>query len=358
MAALGDALCEQGQLDAGEEHLNAALDDAARAVRCRRRSKSHRRCWRTGALAQQRGQLGRRPSATSNESLGIYRQHGQERTTECHLGDERSGGPAIPIAATTTAPHAVSHGAGHRSAGARPRSSAGRHASCRTSRSRCRRRASSSEAAPLYEESMQILQRVLGEQHPQTLDALANYGTLPASTRRSGARRGRCCSDVLERDIGRRAGRGMRSSVTIWSIWAWCGWTCNDTREAEQEFRAALDIYARGTAGRSSVCRVGAVRPGPRAAASRVALGEAEQTLRKAIADRGEVRCPPTARNWPQRTARSGACCCAATTRTEAAPLLRESYPILVQDAGRERSDHAAREALAQLDAARDQAEA
>ena len=117
------------------------------------------------------------------------------------------------------------------------------------------------EAAPLYEESMQIFQRVLGERHPQTLDASANYGRF-LHRRGELARAEETLGKVVELD---RQARGARHAFVGHDL-VNLGMVRLDMQrhaQAEKDFRAALDIYARDTAGRSSVRRVGAVRSWP-----------------------------------------------------------------------------------------------
>jgi eukaryotic-like serine/threonine-protein kinase len=204
------------------------------------------------------------------------------------------------------------------------------------------------EAAPLYEESMQIFHRVLGEKHPQTLDAAANYGRF-LHRRGELARAEGVLKKVVELD---RQARGERHAFVAHDL-VNLGMVRLDTQryaEAERDFRAALDIYVEALPAdhpyvASALSGLG------RCMLEQGRLVEAEQTLRRAK----QIAAKSFGADSPQlATANSslGRVLMAQRRTAEAAALLRESYPILVQGQGEDAViTRRAREAIAQLDA-------
>ena len=105
------------------------------------------------------------------------------------------------------------------------------------------------------------------------------------------------------------------------------------TREAEQRFPRGARHLCGGAAGRSSLRRLGAVGPRPRAARAESPAAKPRQTLRQAM----QIAAKSLPADSPQLAAANsslGRVLLAQDARDEAAPLLRESYPILVQAQG------------------------
>jgi eukaryotic-like serine/threonine-protein kinase len=195
---------------------------------------------------------------------------------------------------------------------------------------------------------MQILQRVLGEKHPQTLDAAANYARF-LHRRGELARAEAMLSKVAELD---RQARGQRHAFVGHDL-VNRGMVRLDMQQhaqAEQDFRAALDIYAEALPTDHPYV-VSALSGLGRCMLERNHLAEAEQTLRRAK----QIAAKSLPIDSPQLAAANsslGRVLMAQRRSDEAAKLLRESYPILVQAQGEgavivQRT----REALAQLDA-------
>ena len=206
------------------------------------------------------------------------------------------------------------------------------------------------EAAPLYEESMQTLTRVLGEKHPQTIDAAANYGRF-LHRRGELARAEEILSKVVELD---RQARGPRHAFVAHDL-VTLGMVRLDTQQhaqAEKDFRAALDIYAESLPPDHPYVASALTGLG-RCMLEQNRLAEAEQTLRHAK----EIAAKSFAINSPQLAAANsslGRVLMAQRRPDEAAKLLRDSYPILVQAQGENAViTQRTREALAQLDARR-----
>ena len=116
----------------------------------------------------------------------------------------------------------------------------------------------------------------------------------------------RCSSKVVELD---RQARGPRHAFVGHDL-VNLGMVRLDMQQhaqAEQDFRAALDIYAEA---------LPADHPYVASALSGLGRAQLEQNrlarsgtdAATSEADRGEVRRRPTVRSWPQRTARSGEC--------------------------------------------------
>ena len=195
------------------------------------------------------------------------------------------------------------------------------------------------EAAPLYEESMQILQR--GARR----DAIRRRSTRPRTTAASciGAASWRaprrCSSEVVELD---RQARGPRHAFVGHDL-VNLGMVRLDMQQhaqAEQDFRAALDIYAEAlpadhpyvVSALSGLGRSHARAESPRRSRADAAASEA---------DRGEVpRRRQSAAGRSEQLARASADGAAAPGGSRAAAA--RELPDPGAGAGRERSDHAA----------------
>jgi tetratricopeptide (TPR) repeat protein len=200
---------------------------------------------------------------------------------------------------------------------------------------------------------LELLQRVLGDRHPHTLDALANYGNF---LRRRGDLAGAetVLRDVLERDIAARGpahafvGHDHANLANLLL-------DANQPRAAEEQFRAALHIYSQALpSGHPFVAS--ALSGLGRAQFQQQRWTMAEQTLRNAI-EMGTASLP--ADSAPLALAKStfAEILLRLQRPQEARPLLEQSYAVLRAAHG----EHApatlrARELLAQMNAARTRA--
>ena len=346
-AALGSALCDQGQFDACARHLDAALAMqkellGADAVPVAATLLAH------GRLAQLRGELDH-AEKYFNDSLAIYRQHQQERTSAAasvmndlaNLYTYRND----PERAATLYRAALDI---DRQALGNDHPQVGMHV--QNLAFTLQSQGKLDEAAPLFTESLQILSKVLGETHPMTLDATSNYG-------RFLHRRGDLvqAEQVLARvvDLDRKA-RGDthpfvgHDLVSLGMLRIDAG----NPAQAEQDFTAALAIYASSLpadhpfAG-SALSGLG------RAQLEQGRFKEAEQTLRQA----SQIATKSLAADSPQLAAINsslGRALLAQQRLDAAAPLLRNSYPILAKAQGESAViTRRTKEALARLDSAK-----
>jgi eukaryotic-like serine/threonine-protein kinase len=347
MRALGDALCDRGDLAQCEARLDAALamqrellgsDSLEIAATLTAQAK----------LAQLRGAFDA-AEGLYDQSLKIYGAHGKERTTDAtsvmnelaalySYRGRHDRAATLYRAALDIDRQAL--GNDHPQVGMHLQNLAvALHAQGKLE-----------EAAPLYEESMQLLQRVYGEKHPQMLDAAANYG-------RFLHRRGELAraEEVLNRVVALdREARGPRHAFVAHDLVS-LGMVHLDTQrqaQAEQDFRAALSIYSE-TLPADHPYVSSALSGLGRSMLEQDRLAEAEQTLRRAK----QIAAKSFKPDSPQLAAANnslGRVLMAQRRTNEAAPLLRESYPILLQAQGENAViTQRAREALAQLDAAR-----
>ena len=345
LRSLGDALCDRGDLAQCEARLTAALD-MQREVLGPDALEIAPTLMSQGRLAQLRGDSGA-AERLFEQSLQIYRTHGQERTTGAtsvmnelailySYGGRQDKAATLYRAALDIDRQAL--GNDHPQVGHHLHNLA----------VALQAQGKLEEAAPLYEESMQVLQRVLGERHPQTLDAAANYGRF-LHRRGELQRAEEMLARVVELD---RQARGPRHAFVAHDL-VNLGMVRLDLQqhaEAEQDFRAALDIYAEALPADHPYV-VSALSGLGRCMLEQNRLGEAEQTLRKAK----EIAAKSVPADSPQLAAANsslGRVLMAQRRTNEAAPLLRESYPILVQAQGENAViTQQTRAALAQLDA-------
>ncbi len=346
MRALGDALCDRGDLAQCEAQLSAALD-MQRELLGPTSLEVAPTLTAQAKLAQLRGNLDA-AEGLYDQSLQIYGAHGRERTTDAtSVMNELAGlysysgrhdrAATLYRAALDIDKQAL--GNDHPQVGMHLQNLAvALHAQGKLE-----------EAAPLYEESMQILQRVYGEKHPQMLDAAANYGRF-LHRRGELARAEEILSRVVELD---REARGPRHAFVAHDL-VNLGMVRLDTQryaQAEQNFRAALNVYA-DTLPADHPYVASALSGLGRCMLEQNRLADAEQTLRRAK----EIAAKSFAADSPQLASANsslGRVLMAQRRTDEAAQLLRESYPILQQAQGENAViTQRAREALAQLDAA------
>ena len=346
MRALGDALCDRGDLAQCEAQLNAALD-MQRELLGPTSLEIAPTLTAQAKLAQLRGNLDA-AEGLYDQSLKIYGAHGRERTTDAtSVMNELAGlysysGRHDRAATLYRAALDID-----RQALGNDHPQVGMH--LQNLAVALQAQGKLEEAVPLYEESMQILQRVYGDKHPQMLDAAANYGRF-LHRRGELARAEEILSRVVELD---REARGPRHAFVAHDL-VNLGMVRLDTQryaQAEQNFRAALDIYA-DTLPADHPYVASALSGLGRCMLEQNRLTEAEQTLRRAK----ELAAKSFAPDSPQLASANsslGRVLMAQRRTDEAAQLLRESYPILQQAQGENAViTQRAREALAQLDAA------
>lgn len=349
LLALGNALCERGELNACEARLEAALEmqhelAGPQAIETAPTLMSLAR------LAQQRGALDE-AERLYNLSLATYRRHDRERTPEAasvmnelaglfsYRGDyERAAvlyRTALDIDRQSLGqdhPHTLMHQ--HNLALALHL--AGKIA----------------EAEPLYASSTAMLEQVLGARHPYTLDALANHGRF---LHRKGdlEQAERLFSQVLAID---REVRGAEHPYVGHDLVNRAILMLDLGRydDAEADLHAALEIYS-------------AALPAdhPFVASALAGLGrweleqgradEAERLLRQAI-DMAARAIPADSPQLAVAKSSLGGALLAQRRFEEAAPLLRESYPVLVRTHGENAViTRRARAALAQLETTPDE---
>jgi serine/threonine protein kinase/Tfp pilus assembly protein PilF len=345
LRALGDALCDRGELAQCEARLTGALQ-MQRELLGPSALEVAPTLMSQGTLAQLRGDSAL-AERLFDQSLQIYRQHGQERTTGAtsvmnelanlySISGRYDRAATLYRAALDIDRQALGNDHPH----------VGHH--LHNLAVTLQAQGKLEEAAPLYEESMQILQRVLGEKHPQTLDAAANYGRF-LHRRGELARAEAMLSKVVELD---RQARGPRHAFVGHDL-VNLGMVQLDLQhhaQAEQDFRAALDIYAEALPADHPYV-VSALSGLGRCMLEQNRLAEAEQTLRRAK----QIAAKSVPIDSPQLAAANsslGRVLIAQRRKDEAAKLLRESYPILLQSQGEDAVIvQRTREAIAQLDA-------
>jgi len=344
-AALGDALCDRGDLQACEDHLGAALRLqrellGADAIEVAPTLMSQAR------LAQMRGAL-QIAESYYDASLAIYRLHGRERTSEAasvinelaglysYRGDYER---AATLYRTALDIDRQALGSDH--------PHVGMHLQNLALTSHLQGKLA--EAGPLYTQSMEILSKVLGEEHPQTLDAAANYGRF--LHRKGDFVRAR---EVLERvlQLDRKA-RGEHHAfvghdlVNLGLLHLEIG----RHEQAERDFLDALQVY--GTSLPDDHPFIASALTGlGRCQLEQKKLREAEDNLLRA----SNIAARSLEPDSPQLAATHstlGRVLLAQQRSSDAAPLLRNSYPILVKTQGEEALiTRRTREALALLDA-------
>jgi eukaryotic-like serine/threonine-protein kinase len=344
LRALGDALCDRGDLAQCEARLTAALD-MQRELLGPNSVEIAPTLLSQGSLAQLRGDSAA-AERLFDQSLQIYRQHGQERTTGAtsvmnelanlySVSGRHDRAATLYRAALDIDRQALGNDHPH----------VGHH--LHNLAVTLQAQGKLEEAAPLYEESMQILQRVLGEKHPQTIDATANYARF-LHRRGELARAEAMLSKVVELD---RQARGPRHAFVGHDL-VNLGMVRLDMQQhaqAEQDFRAALDIYAEALPTDHPYV-VSALSGLGRCMLEQNRLAEAEQTLRQAK----QIAAKSVPIDSPQLAAANsslGRVLMAQRRTAEAAKLLRDSYPILVQAQGENAViTQRTRDALAQLE--------
>jgi eukaryotic-like serine/threonine-protein kinase len=347
LRALGDALCDRGELAECEARLTAALN-MQRELLGPSSPEVAPTLTAQAKLAQLRGDFDA-AERLYDQSLQIYRQHGLERTTNAtSVLNELAGlysyrgrhDRAATLYRTALDIDRQALGNDHPQVGLHLQNLA----------VALHQQGKLEEAAPLYQESMQILQRVLGERHPQTLDAAANFGRF-LHRRGELERAEELLSKVVELD---RQARGPRHAFVAHDL-VNLGMVRLDTQhhaQAEKDFRAALDIYAEALP-EDHPYVASALSGLGRCMLEQNRLAEAEQTLRRAK----QIAAKSFAPDSPQLAAANsslGRVLMAQRRASEAAQLLRESYPILVQAQGEDAViTQRTRDALAQLDGRR-----
>jgi serine/threonine protein kinase/Tfp pilus assembly protein PilF len=344
LVALGDALCEQGQLDACQQRLDAALEMQRElagpdALEIGATLMSHAR------LAQQRGAL-EFAQRYYDESLAIYRRHGQERTPEAssvinelaglysYRGDYEQAATLYRTALDID-----------RQALGRDHPQVAMH--IHDLAVALHMQGELDEAGELYDESTQLLTKVLGETHPHTLDAFANYGRF---LQRKGElqRAEQILVDVLEAN---RRSRGPRHPYVAHDLVnvAIVRLDRGAYREAEADLKAALDIYGETLAEDHPYVVSALVNLG-RAQLGLSQHAAAEQTLRQAI-EMGEKSFGPASPQLALARSTLGQVMLAKGRSDAAVQLLRDSLPTLVKAQGEDASAvRMARAALAQVD--------
>jgi serine/threonine-protein kinase len=329
LASLGDTLQEQGMLDEAEVQLKAALamqrdllGPAAVEIAPTLRY--------LGRLADQKG-LTAAAEKLYEDSIAVYRQHSMDRRPEAAsvMNDlaglylQRSDySRAAQLYRTALDIDRLALGQDHPQVAIHIQSLA----------LTLHRQGKLDEAEPLYVQSVELMQRVLGERHPSTLDTLANYGNF---LRRRGdyPRAETVLRSVLERDM---AARGARHTF-VGHDHVNLGNLLMDERRhaaAEGDFRAALDIYKQSLPADHPF--VAAAMSGlGRSQFKQGRLAEAERTLRTATTI-GTKSLPPD--SPPLALARSalGELLIGQKKFDEAGPLLRDSYPVLLQIHGKD----------------------
>lgn len=344
LVALGNALCEQGELDKCEQRLQAALE-MQRELAGPDSLSIAPTLQGYARLAQRRGTLDI-AERYYNESLGIYRRHGQERTSDAASVMNDLAGlysyrsdfeKAETLYRAALDIDRLALGQDH------PQVAMHVHDIAVA----LQMQGKLTEAEPLYVESTQMLSKILGPQHPHTLDARANYGRF---LRRSGdlTRAEAVLSDVLASD---RVARGTHHAfvghdlVNLANVRLDRG----NYASAAQDLRAALDIYAEALPAEHPYVASALTGLG-RAELGQGRISEAEQTLRRAI-EMGEKSLP--ADSAPLATAKGslGIVLLDQGQADAATPLLRDSYPIIVKAQGEEAPlTKQVREALAGID--------
>lgn len=347
LVALGNALCEQGELDKCEQRLQTALEMQRKLVGPDALPVAPTLLG-YAKLAQQRGTLDI-AERYYNESLGIYRRQGKERTSDAaSVMNDLAGlysyrgyfekAETLYRAALDIDRHAL--GQDH------PQVAMHVHDIAVA----LQMQGKLPDAEPLYVESTQMLRKILGPQHPHTLDALANYGRF---LRRSGdlARAEEVLSDVLASD---RVARGARHAFVGHDLVSLANVRLDrgNYANAEQDLGAALDIYAEALPAEHPYVASALTGLG-RAQLGQGRIKEAEQTLRRAIS-MGEKSLP--ADSAPLATTKSalGIALLNQGHADAAAPLLRDSYPIIMKTLGEDAPlTKQAREALVGIAPAR-----
>lgn len=345
LRALGDALCDRGDLAGCETRLHAALE-MQRSLLGPTAIEIAPTLTAQAKLAQLRGDLDT-AERLYDESLRTYRLHGKDRTTDAtSVMNELAGlysyrsrhdrAATLYRAALDIDRQAL--GNDHPQIGMHLQNLA----------VALQLQGKLAEAAPLYQESMRLLGRVFGERHPQAIDAAANYGRF-LHRRGELERAEEVLSKVVDLD---RLARGERHAFIGHDL-VNLGMVRLDTRrpaQAERDFRTALDIYAQ-TLPPDHPYVASALSGLGRCMLEQNRLAEAEQTLRRAQ----EIAAKSFSPDSPQLAAANstlGRVLMAQRRTDEAARLLRESYPILVQVQGENAViTQRAREAIAQLDA-------
>jgi len=346
MAGLGDALREQGELAEAETYLTQALA-MQRDLLGSRAVEIAPTLMALGQLAQQRGSLDT-AERFLEQGLDIYRQHQMlQRSEAASIFNDLAGlalqrgqyDRAALLYKTALDIDRTALGQDHPQVGMHIQNLA----------LTLQQQGKLAEAAPLYRESVDLMQRVLGTNHPHTLDALANYGNF---LRRKGelAQAETVLRDVLTRNSAARGPRHMfvgHDHVNLGHVLL----EANRASEAEREYRAALDIYAE-TLPEQHAYIAAALSGLGRAQLAQGDAKAAEATLRNAIAT-GTMTLP--ADSTPLILAKStlGLALLELNRPAEAAPLLREAYPVLRRTQGdASPASRGAREALARAEGA------
>lgn len=327
MAALGDALREQGDFAAAETNLNEALAMqqellGARAVEIVPTLTA------LGRLTMQRGSLDVAERFFA-EGIDIYRQHDMlQRSEAASMFNDLAGlsvqrgqyDRAVQLYKTSLDIDRVALGQNHPEVAIHIQSLA----------LTLQLQGKLDEAAPLYEESLTLMQRILGRNHPSTLDALANYGGF---LRRRGemGRAESVLRDVLERNSAARGARHMyvgHDHANLGHVLL----ETNRAAEAETEYRTALDIYAATLPPQHAYVAAALSALGRAQLAQHDAAG-AQVTLRKAIA-MGSVTLPVDANPVLLAKAALGSALLDLGRATEAKPLLQEAHAGLARTQG------------------------
>jgi eukaryotic-like serine/threonine-protein kinase len=327
MAALGDALREQGDFAAAESNLTEALamqreSLGARAVEVGPTLMA------LGQLARQRGSLDIADRFFA-EGIDIYRQHGMlQRSEAASMFNDLAGlslqrgqyDRAAQLYKTALDIDRTALGQDHPQVAMHIQNLA----------LTLQQQGKLAEAAPLYEESTALLQRVLGPNHPHALDALANYGGF---LRRSGqlARAETVLRDVLERNTAARGPRHMyvgHDHVNLGHVLL----EADRPAEAEREYRAALEIYG-ATLPQEHAYVAAALSALGRAQLAQNDAAAAEDTLRKAIA-MASTTLPADANPVLLAKAALGAALVDMGRGAEAQPVLREAHAGLLRSQG------------------------
>lgn len=327
MAALGDALREQGQFAEAETQLNAALAMqrellGARSVQVAPTLSA------LGHLAEQRGSLDI-AEQFHEQALDIYRQHRMLQGSEAGSVFNDLAGVALRRGDNDRAAQLYRTALDiDRTALGQDHPQVAMH--IQNLALTLQQQGKLDDAAPLYVESVDLLQKVLGERHPHTLDALANYGNF-LRRRHELAKAETVLREVLQRDIGARGPRHMfvgHDHVNLGHVLL----DGNRPAEAAQEYRAALDIYAETLPAQHSFIAAALSGMG-RAQLLQARPQEAEATLRKAV-EMGGATLRPDATPLLLAKNALGLALLELGRGTEAMPLLRETYALVAKSQG------------------------
>ena len=327
MVALGDALLEQGE----HERARQLLDDGLamqRELAGEQAIETAPTLLSRAKLAQRRGQLNEAERLYA-ESLGIYRLHEFDRTSAAasvvnelanlhsYRGNFAEAGRLYRTALDID-----------RDALGRDHPQVAMH--LHNLAVMMHLQGELAQAEPLYAESTELLRNILGETHPETLDALNNFGRF--LHRKGDLDRAEA---VLASTLrANRAARGETHAFVGHDLvsLALVRIDKGEYDAAEQDLQAALDIYGEALPAEhpyvaSALASIGRIQ------LERGEIGAAEATVRRAV-DMALKFLPPDSAQIAVANSVLGRALLASGRAEEAAPLLRDSLPILQRSQG------------------------